>query len=113
MPKTHEIDRESAPRPLGYWLEEHDYLSPNAIAILRYIKQPAFQRLRALAEVIDSGDAKCDEAELNLMYDNLPELADTVVDLYNMVRRRDERIDALEYEAFDARQESRNESERD
>lgn len=93
---THEIEREAEHRLAGYWLQEHDYLSPNARSILRYIKSPRFQAVESFVRILDAGDAKEDAAEHDLLYDNIGEITDTVVDLYNMVRRRDERIAALE-----------------
>jgi hypothetical protein len=95
MSLTDDIDAEG-PRAKGYWIQEHSYLSPNALVLLHYILSPPFQAMMDLVSVIDAGDAEENEAEHDLLYDNIAEVVDTVCDLYNMVRRRDQYIAQLE-----------------
>lgn len=98
---THEFDRETGLHALGYWLQEHAFLTPNALNVLRFIKSDRFQSLEHLAEAIDRGDAQETEAEYDLMYDNWGELVETVIDLYNMVRRREEHMAAFHKEIIE------------
>lgn len=54
-----------------------------------------------LADRIEAGDAKEDEAEHDLLYRQFPKMVDRVIDLFLMVARRDEQIAFYEADEYD------------
>lgn len=83
----------------GYWL------SPNARLQLVEMNDPKWRKVFALADKIEDGRASVDDAELDVLYEMFPTVVDTMIDLFNMVSRRDETyqtmMDDAQGDAFD------------
>ncbi|UTC28857.1 hypothetical protein MARCHEWKA_03450 [Brevundimonas phage vB_BpoS-Marchewka] len=79
-------------------LRDGPWLSPNARTQLQEMKSDDWVKTLLLADVIENGDARQDDAEHDLLYESYPDLVDTVIDLFNMVSRRDEQINALQHQ---------------
>lgn len=71
------------------------WLSPNARKMYQELTGPDWLKYLKLADKIEQGDADQSNDEQDTLYDGMPVLTDTVIDLFNMVSRRDEQIDAL------------------
>ena len=68
-------------------------LSDNAARVVKTLKGDFFQAILEIADRMEAGQA-LSEAEDDLVYENLPDVVDLVLDLFNMVARRDMAIDA-------------------
>lgn len=85
-------------------------LSDNAACVLDTLKSDDFKAMLLIADHMEAGRA-ISEAEDMHVYEQVPEIVDLVLDLFNMVARRDELIAELReqisgYEAqnYDAQQ---------
>ncbi|USN16092.1 hypothetical protein PAPPERLAPAPP_03510 [Brevundimonas phage vB_BpoS-Papperlapapp] len=83
---------------VGALLRDGPWLSPNARTQVQEMKGDDWVKVLLLADVIENGDARQDDAEHDLLYETYPDLVDTVIDLFNMVSRRDEQINALQHQ---------------
>ena len=68
-------------------------LSDNAFRVLDTLKGGDFKAMLMLADSMEEGRALSGAEDLHL-YDTLPAVVDLVLDLFNMVARRDMAIDA-------------------
>ena len=84
-------DFDAVEQPL--W-REHPHLSENAKKMLEAFKSPKYRRFEELARNIEIGDATGAEDESLEVYDMAVDLFKEVVDLFNMVSRRDELLHA-------------------
>lgn len=82
----------------GVLLRDGPWLSPNARAQLVAMFGAAWVEPLKLADRIESGRARETEDEHDVLYETYPDLIDTVIDLFNMVSRRDETIETLRQE---------------
>ena len=80
----------------GALLRDGPWLSANARTQLQEMVGSAWIEPLKLADRIEDGGAFENDAEHDLLYESYPDLIDTVIDLFNMVSRRDEQIAALE-----------------
>lgn len=80
-------------------LRDGPWLSPNARRQLEDLKGARWAEALRLADRIEAGAAFDDEAEHDVLYETYPLLIDTVLDLFNMVSRRDEQIARRRQEA--------------
>ena len=87
--------------PSSGYLRQHAELSENAARIAAELDGREFGDLIRLSNTIDAGRAtgKGDEAEA--VYDAFPILVRRVIDLFNMVSRRDEAIAELEAAVYE------------
>ena len=80
----------------GTLLRDGPWLSENARSLYQELIGVDWTKRLTLADVIERGAAKETEAEHDTLYESYPDILDTVIDLFNMVSRRDEQIEALE-----------------
>lgn len=89
----------------GSLFRDGDWLSPNAALQLVEMREPKWREVFALADKIEDGRATVNDTELDVLYDMFPAVIDTVIDLFNMVSRRDETyqtmMDDAQGDAFD------------
>lgn len=68
-------------------------LSDNAAKVLDQIKGDDFKAMLMIADTMEAGRGLSEADDLHL-YETLPEVVDLVLDLFNMVARRDMAIEA-------------------
>jgi len=83
-----DVERESPFR-------DHPLLSANAKKMLESFQSEKWQQRFRLADRIESGHATESEAEVDALYTAFPEMLNEIIDLFNMVSRRDELIAKL------------------
>lgn len=71
------------------------WLSPNARKQYQELIGPDWLKYLKLADKLDRGEGDQSNDEQDTLYDGFPALTDTVIDLFNMVSRRDEQIEVL------------------
>lgn len=87
-------------------LRVHERMSPNAERVLAQLQGEDFRALMLVADRVEAGKG-LSEPEEEVIYDQLPGAVDLILDLFNMVSRRDERIAELEEQIEDAAMEAR------
>lgn len=85
----------------GTLLRDGPWLSENARSLYQELIGVDWTKYLTLADVIERGDAKETETEHDTLYGSYPDILDTVIDLFNMVSRRDETIARLLEEVAD------------
>lgn len=89
----------------GSLFRDGHWLSPNARLQLVEMNDPKWRKVFALADKIEDGRASVDDAELDVLYEMFPAVVDAMIDLFNMVSRRDETyqtmMDDAQGDAFD------------
>lgn len=73
-------------------------LSINARKMFEAFHTPKWLEREELVRKIDSGYAEETEKEVGFLYDSMPEMMGEIIDLFNMVSRRDEEIARLNRE---------------
>lgn len=91
----------------GTLLRDGPWLSENARSLYQELIGVDWTKRLSLADVIERGAAKETEAEHDTLYESYPDILDAVIDLFNMVSRRDEAIATLRAERDDAADEAR------
>lgn len=91
----------------GTLLRDGPWLSENARSLYQELIGVDWTKRLTLADVIERGAAQETEAEHDTLYESYPDILNTVIDLFNMVSRRDETIAALKAERDDAAAEAR------
>lgn len=85
------LDRSGSP------LLQYDlHMSENAKRVRERLTSVEGVKYLALADKLDRGDADQRGDEQDTLYEGFPQLVDLVIDLFNMVARRDDHINDLE-----------------